>query len=229
MECSLTPAERGVDAGTCQGWGENELLVRLTRLPAEEDPGVGEGRWTVMFSAPGAATLMGRTEPQDGATSPAATLKAPFGWFPIEHFDLRAGRVQAFSFRLDSPSPPTVIDREILLHAQELLTDPERWDRGADRACLDASARTFYCALRAAALDVTGSFDHRRPALRLVRDVILRRYLERVEQHPLADFNQHPETRLEHIRDVLRSAIEEVDRVIGTSIPNPTRHLRRAA
>ena len=133
------------------------------------------------------------------------------GWFPIEHFDVEAGRVRAFSFRLDSPSPPTVIDREILLHAQELLTDRERWDRSADRACLDASARTLYCALHAASLDVTGSFDHRRPALRLVREAIQGRYPERVEQHTLADFNRHPDTRLEHVRDVLQAAIGEAE------------------
>jgi len=65
---------------------------------------------------------------------------------------------------------------------------------------------SLYCALQRATLEVTGESHHRQPALQLVRQIVAEVGADRITNHRLMNFNNHPATTLEEIRGVFEIA-----------------------
>ena len=107
---------------------------------------------------------------------------------------------------------PTETDLQIVHRAGEILQEESNWDRADDRVCRpDDTTWSLYCALRRAAEDVTGSSHHRQPALQVVRVVVRERVAERITNHRLMNFNNHPDTTLAEVHEALQIAAERIE------------------
>jgi hypothetical protein len=104
------------------------------------------------------------------------------------------------------------VDLKILRKADALLKDEAVWRKDAVRVCTESATLNLYCALERASIEVTGTYEHRRPALQEVRFVIDDKYKHRWSVHRLADFNAHPDTTFKDIKLVIAVAIENVSR-----------------
>ncbi|QBA63997.1 DUF6197 family protein [Muriicola soli] len=106
-------------------------------------------------------------------------------------------------------------DLEILEQADALLNESSKWNRKDDSDCDENSNSDKYslrCALRKATQDVTGQWqnDPLKPAIRLVLFTIKEYENRRVIESPFRDWNNHPDTTFEDVKQVLRESIEEV-------------------
>ena len=146
--------------------------------------------------------------PRSGQREPI--LSTPFGWFGLRDFE-HTERAMRFVFNLGRQVAPDATDLRILDRTLEILDVPARWDRNDDRVC-EQGDRTFslYCALHRAMVDVTGSFEHRRPALQTVRLVVEQVSGHRRFEHRLMDFNNLDSTELSDIQRVLKIARHRV-------------------
>lgn len=104
------------------------------------------------------------------------------------------------------------VDLDILRKADALLNDEAAWKKDAVRVCAESATLNLYCALERASTEVTGKYEHRRPALQEVRFVIDDNYKQRWSVHRLADFNAHPDTTFKDVKLVIAMAIENVSR-----------------
>ena len=115
---------------------------------------------------------------------------------------------------LERPNQPvTTDDLRILEKADALLKDESAWNRNDDRACDDDRAAgkfSLFCALETACTEVLGEYDHRRAALQEVRFVVEEVTRGREFEHRLMDFNNLPETRLDEVKQVLRTSAQRV-------------------
>lgn len=126
-------------------------------------------------------------------------VRTPWGWFVPTELGLEADP-PALSWSFQDEAPPSQVDLRILDHARTLITDERTWDRADDRACLSSdSTFSLYCALIEATRVVTGAYQHRQPALQVVRSVVRERWPERIVDHALVDFNNHSATTWEDL------------------------------
>jgi hypothetical protein len=107
--------------------------------------------------------------------------------------------------------PVTAEDLRILQRADEILSEPSKWDRHDDRVC-SPEDRTWslYCALQKACIEVLGEYQHRRVALQEVRFAVEEATRGMELEHRLMDFNNLPSTRFEDVKKVLATATERV-------------------
>ena len=102
-------------------------------------------------------------------------------------------------------------DLEIVIRAAAILSNESVWDRADDRVCeSDDTTWSLYCALRRATEEIVGHSHHTQPALQVVRVVVHEKAAERITDHRLMNFNNHPETTLAEVQDVLRIASERI-------------------
>jgi hypothetical protein len=103
---------------------------------------------------------------------------------------------------------PSALDRKIVQRAAALLSIAAAWNRADNRECpKNAVTLSIYCAMEKATVQVTGGFQHRRPALQLVRGIIDERSAGRDYQHRLMDYNNDPRTRLSDIQSLFKEAL----------------------
>jgi hypothetical protein len=83
------------------------------------------------------------------------------------------------------------------------------WDRDDDRNCAnDRPGQTgLFCLLAAAVEARMGRYHHRQPALELIRVVIIEKWPDRLDSHPLMDFNNHPTTTAGDVVAALEAAL----------------------
>jgi hypothetical protein len=117
----------------------------------------------------------------------------------IKKFDRRDAERQGKFFESSE------IEVKIIDYAMELLFSQEKWNRNDNRICVDGSKASLFCALYKASIAVDGEYRHKRPAVEVVRDVIVERH-PRKYGHILMEFNNLPETSLEEVRAVLEAA-----------------------
>ncbi|MDY6839569.1 MAG: hypothetical protein SWH78_16510 [Thermodesulfobacteriota bacterium] len=117
----------------------------------------------------------------------------------IKKFDRRDAQLQGKFLG------PSEIEIRIVDYAKELLSSEEKWNRNDNRVCVDESKVSLFCALYRASIAADGEYRHKRPAVEVVRDVIVRRH-PRKYGHILMEFNNLPETSLEEVRAVLEAA-----------------------
>ncbi len=107
------------------------------------------------------------------------------------------------------------VDLDILLRANELLSDEAEWTKDPIRDCQEFTKLSLYCTLVRASVEIAGDYVHRKPALQEVRFVIDDYYKSRWNAHRLADFNAHPDTSFEDIKSVISMAIDAVSLKLG--------------
>ena len=105
----------------------------------------------------------------------------------------------------------TRADLDILRKANEILADESKWNRMCERRYKEEDKTwSLYTALYKASLEITGKFDHRRPALEEIRRTVERLTVDKKYQHRLMDYNNDPETKFADIKKVLTGSIERI-------------------
>jgi hypothetical protein len=132
------------------------------------------------------------------------------GWFPVTGFSVNPSGMH-FQFDGKHEVPPNVLDKEILEHASTVIISGAVWNRADDRECrADATAWSIYCAVERAMIEVTGGFNHRRPAGQLVRQVVDERSANRNYSHRMMDYNNDPRTVMADVRSLFAEAMARI-------------------
>lgn len=201
---------------------DGEVVLQLHPVTA-----IGSGRWKV-GDLPAAAWAGGM------AVSPSShtivelersifnegMLRTQFGWFRVHGVEANEDYTRdqgssRLSFRLDTRSevPPNSMDVAILRKAKALLADASHWDRQDDRHCTPAKPMlSLYCAMQEASISESGGFQHRRPALQIVRQLVDARSAGRDYSHRLRDYNNDPRTTLADIQSLFDEAMANAQR-----------------
>lgn len=138
-------------------------------------------------------------------------LRTEYGWFPVDGFVVDS----TLSFRLDPQHEvkPNSLDLEIVRRAASILSTESVWNRADNRECpANATTWSIYCALERATIEVTGGFQHRRPALQVVRMIVDERTATRHYHHRLMDYNNDPTTHLADIQSLFEDAEKRINR-----------------
>lgn len=153
-------------------------------------------------------TRFGLIEPRDGKPGVA---KTPFGWFRLEEAKT-SGQVMSLKIAADKQLPPTADDVRILRRAMELVSKVELWNRADTRICLPKPDKwSVFCALMQATEEVSGGVHYRQPALQAAREAINEVGGSRVQKHRLMDYNNHPDTTLEDIQNLLTLSLKKLE------------------
>lgn len=155
-----------------------------------------------------------RFEIVDKTSTATGIAKTPSGWFALRSFELR-GNAMYMEIAIDKLLPPTADDIRIIKRALELLADTTNWNRRDDRKCqANALQLSLFCALNQATIEVSGGIHYRQPAAQAVRQVLNEVGGNRVQKHRLMDYNNHPDTTLEDIHNLLRTAQSRLEKQI---------------
>ncbi|HKV98884.1 MAG TPA: hypothetical protein VJN96_03620 [Vicinamibacterales bacterium] len=140
----------------------------------------------------------------------SGVIRTYVGWFPVTGFSITADTIR-FQFDGKHEVPGNAVDREILERASMVITSEAVWNRADNRQCpADAKTWSIYCAVEKAMIEVTGGFNHRRPAGQLVRQVVDTRSKGRDYQHRMMDYNNDPRTQLSDVRSLFAEAIARI-------------------
>jgi hypothetical protein len=145
-------------------------------------------------------------------TGGRGVLRTEYGWFPVTHF----ASSSTLSFELDASQEvkPNALDQKVVREAAATLSTEASWNRADNRKCpAGATTWSIYCAMEKATIDVTGGFQHRRPAMEVVREIVEERTATRNYHHHLMDYNNDPATRLSDVQSVFKEALA---RMAGT-------------
>jgi hypothetical protein len=140
----------------------------------------------------------------------SGVAKLPYGWFALTDQKLENERL-TLVVDADRQLPPTDNDIRILQQATALLASPEVWNRKDNRECPPNQMRlSMFCALIQATTEISGGVHYRQPALQAVREVLNDVGKSRTKLHRLMDYNNHPDTTLDDIHNLLRIAQERL-------------------
>jgi hypothetical protein len=142
--------------------------------------------------------------------SGSGVIRTYEGWFPVSGFSVNT-TVMHFQFDGKNEVPPNALDKEILERASTIITSDAVWNRADNRKCpADATKWSIYCAVERAMIEVTGGFNHRRPAGQLVREIVDERSANRNYSHRMMDYNNDPRTALADVRSLFADAIARI-------------------
>ena len=132
--------------------------------------------------------------------------KLPFGWFPL--IDAKKNGEQLFlSINAKEVLPATPDDIKIMDRALDLLSSQSIWNKNDNRICPpNPNKWSLFCALTQATVEVSGGVHYRQPAHEKVREVLNELGGDRVKTHRLMDYNNHPDTTLQDVRNLLIEA-----------------------
>jgi hypothetical protein len=137
---------------------------------------------------------------------PGGVAKLPYGWFALSSVQLQ-GDTLGLIISANKQLPPTQDDIKIIQRAMLLVSDVKVWNKNDDRNCPPTPQKwSVFCALMQATQEVSGGIHYRQPALQAVREVVNEVGGTRVGKHRLMDYNNHPDTTLEDIHQLLRLA-----------------------
>jgi len=138
-------------------------------------------------------------------------IRTEYGWHTVSHFKSSASKID-FDMDAVNEVPPNDLDLKIIERAASILDNSNVWNRADDRVCKIAGPTySFYCAVAKASIEVTGGFDHRRPAAELVRTIVDERTKGRPYHHRLMDFNNDPTTTLADIQNIFSEAEKRIE------------------
>jgi len=104
-------------------------------------------------------------------------------------------------------------DLQIIQKADSILADETKWHKDDDRYCfddIDKGRYSLYCALREASIGITGKYLHRRACMQQLRFIIENYDQGRVINHRLMDWNNHPETKFEEVKQLLKEVKDSI-------------------
>jgi hypothetical protein len=138
-------------------------------------------------------------------------IRTEYGWHVVSHFKSSASKID-FDMDAVNEVPPNDLDLKIIERAASILNNPDVWNRADNRVCkIAAPTQSFYCAVAKASIEVTGGFDHRRPAAELVRSIVDERTKGRPYHHRLMDFNNDPTTTLADVQSIFSEAEKQIE------------------
>jgi hypothetical protein len=148
--------------------------------------------------------------------SPDFVLRTTWSWVAVHEFrELRPTTgatpgAGTLVFGLTDHASASEDDIAILEDSRRRLDSLGTWDRADDRNCAnDAPGSTsFFCLLVSSIERRMGQYHHRQPGLGVLRAVVAARWRDRIRNHPLMDFNNHPLTSIADLRTALDIAID---------------------
>ena len=136
-------------------------------------------------------------------------LRTEYGWYRVTQF--RSSPRNGFLLDASEEVQPNTLDKRIVQRAAAILSTEQVWNRADNRRCpQNATSWSIYCAMEKATTEVTGGFQHRRPALELVRDIVQERTQARHYHHWLKDYNNDPTTTLADVQSLFRDALARI-------------------
>ncbi|MEX2272873.1 MAG: hypothetical protein WD690_15480 [Vicinamibacterales bacterium] len=119
---------------------------------------------------------------------------------------------KAVSLVLDLGTVPlaTADDVAILRGALAKLKASAQWNKAEVQICPPGQTKSIglFCALFTAVEDRMGRYQHRQPALQIVRSVISERWRQRIKGHQLVDMNNDLDTTLDDLRLLLELSLQ---------------------
>jgi hypothetical protein len=219
MQCSLL-ASGGVYSGSCDvPCPVNELAVNFKGVKPGFSCDAPPRRVAVNLRSVGSTgawlgDMPGR-QPEDPtrfelltnrAGGGAGVAKTPFGWFALTKAE-QTGDQLSLVMATDKQLPPTADDLKILRRSAELLVNNSVWNKADNRQCPPNPTRwSMFCALMQATEEVSGGVHYRQPALQAVRETLNDVGGNRMGKHRLMDYNNHPDTTLDEIHQLLKKA-----------------------
>jgi hypothetical protein len=154
-------------------------------------------------------TMQGK-EPEDPTrfelNTATKVAKLPYGWFALQSAQAQDGGMR-LTINANKQLPPTADDIRIIQRALSLVAAVNVWNKNDDRNCPPNPQKySVFCALMQATEEVSGGVHYRQPALQAVREVVNEVGGTRVGKHRLMDYNNHPDTTLTDIHNLLRMA-----------------------
>lgn len=147
-------------------------------------------------------------------TSTGGVAKLPYGWFAVQSAREQAGTM-TISMAPGKQLPPTADDVKILQRAIQLIPNTAAWNKNDDRNCPPGQQKlSLFCALMQATTEVSGGIHYRQPALQAAREVLNEVGGSRLGKHRLMDYNNHPDTTLQEIHNLLSTAQARVQKDI---------------
>ncbi len=136
----------------------------------------------------------------------AGVAKTPFGWFALTRVE-QTGDQMNLTMAVDKQLQPTADDLKILQRSIALLPNTTVWNKADDRQCPPNPVKwSMFCALMQATEEVSGGVHYRQPALQAVRETLNEVGGNRMGKHRLMDYNNHPDTTLDEIHQLLKKA-----------------------
>jgi hypothetical protein len=140
--------------------------------------------------------------------------KTPFGWFSLQAARLE-GATPTLTILSHRQLPPTTDDIRIIQRALALVSNATVWNREDNRVCPASPQKwSVFCALTQATVEIAGGVHYRQPALQMVREDLNEVGGNRLNKHRLMDYNNHPDTTLADIHDLLRTAQTRLEQQI---------------
>ncbi len=147
-----------------------------------------------------------RFELTAGRGGAASVAKLPYGWFKL-HSAQQKGDALVMTIAADKQLPPNSDDIKIIQRALQLVRDTNVWSKKDNRICLPNPQQwSLFCAMTQATEEISGGVHYRQPALQAVREVVNDVGGTRVGKHRLMDYNNHPDTTLKDIHNLLAEA-----------------------
>jgi hypothetical protein len=144
--------------------------------------------------------------------SGSGIIRTEYGWHEVSNFKSSASTMD-FDMDAANELAPNALDLKIIERAASILKQPNAWNRADNRQCPpNAHSYSLYCAIEEASIEVTGGFNHRRPAAELVRTIVEDHTKGRSYHHRLMDFNNDPTTTLADVEAILTEADSEAQR-----------------
>ena len=141
-------------------------------------------------------------------------IKISFGWYPLLNISSIEDSLK-FSIDWDYRPSPSKLDLEILTRTSEILKNESFWNNNDDRECNDDEENkkwSLYCALYSASVEVFGDFNHRNPALNIVRTTIQEITPDKEYRHRLMDFNN--QNSFKEIEELLERSITKLETML---------------
>jgi hypothetical protein len=219
MQCSLQAAADDYSGSCDVPCAVNELAVNFKGLKPGFSCEAAPRRVAVSLRAVGTTgawlgDMPGR-QPEDPTRFELLTTKAgvgagvartPFGWFALTKVE-QAGAQLSLVMTTDKQLPPTADDLKILRRSAELLANTTVWNKADNRQCPPNPKQwSMFCALMQATEEVSGGVHYRQPALQAVRETLNEVGGNRMGKHRLMDYNNHPDTTLDEIHQLLKKA-----------------------
>jgi hypothetical protein len=162
-------------------------------------------------------TMTGR-QPEDptrfeiGTVQGQQTAKTPYGWFALTSAQ-QSGDALNLRIAANKQLPPTIDDIDIIKRATALVSSVDVWNKNDDRNCpLNPTKWSVFCAMMQATEEKSGGVHYRQPAMQAVREVVNEVGGNRIGKHRLMDYNNHADTTLADIHNLLKMAEQKLEK-----------------
>jgi hypothetical protein len=142
----------------------------------------------------------------------AGVAKLPYGWFALDSAQQK-GDSLTLTISANKQLPPTTDDIKIIQRALALVSSVDVWNKNDNRQCPPNPQKwSVFCAMTQATQEISGGIHYRQPASQALREVVNEVGGTRVNKHRLMDYNNHPDTTLADIHNLLAMAQAKLEK-----------------